>query len=167
MSQVSLVHLGEYSISLSLSCSIRALWGTVGTIFALFEAEISKNLFEPYHHIDSLAETFPQRVKIIDNVVQISGPVLISSGSIACMIPIAISAMISIPCAMIAHEVVSMVWTRLNCKKPEEKLPKNAAIIVSLIGSAAFIGPCIFLFDRIPVEDPGIHLLNWSFRKIN
>src|SRR5690348_840346 len=90
----SLAYFGNMPM-ISGSCSIRAVYGAVGTVFALFHASISKSLFEPFHNVDLLAQKFPDRVTKMLDTVEISGPVLITNGSgQAAIVPLAVGALI-------------------------------------------------------------------------
>lgn len=166
--------VGESSIfrfsvgpTVALSCSIRSVYGTVGSVFALVYAQISKNLFQPYHEIESLAQKFPGRVQILGNLVEIQGPVLISNGGFSArLIHIILSIATAGFVTSIAYKITDLTLNFFKYKKREDKLSKLYIGILSTIGIATFISSYAFLIQRIPIEQ-GIHLLNWSFKKIN
>jgi hypothetical protein len=163
------VSLFRFSVgpTISLSCSIRAAYGDIGSVFALIYAQISKNLFQPYHEIESLAQKFPGRVKILGSLVEIQGPVLISDGGFGTLLMYVIfSIVITGFVTSISYKVIDLTLTFSKYKNHEDELPKPYIGVLSTIGIATFICSYVFFIQRIPIEQ-GVHLLNWSFRKIN
>ncbi len=163
-------------VSITGNYTNTATYGSIGTVFALFGAKVSKNLFSPFHihNIHELAKQFPTRVTISDTVVTFTGgPLLITSGRIGAF---AIPALFSIVSGALScfaiYETANFIFDHFIIKNinPENRqsikyLMYNIGIVIMTSG-LAFFACTLFFFSRLH-HAPGVHLFSWSFNKIN
>ena len=158
-------------VSITGNYTNTATYGSIGTVFALFGAKVSENLFSPFHNIRELAKQFPTRVTISDTVVTFTGgPLLITSSHMgAFAIPAIFSAVSTVLSCFAIHTTANFIFGHFIERKINDEnksFAKNFMDNVVIMASGlAFFACTHFFFSRL-YHTPGVHLFSWSFKKI-